>query len=352
MVWSAMSCALKAVSHPVSGRNLGGLVCGMLVMAGAAGLASASVPPGHILAVAAPAPGQNFFYTIDPVTGVATQQAPTPGGSIFSAIAADRGGRFFAYSNGAVFSINTTTWTLEQLAPAQGPPATGLDIVLAAPGAGLGTGYVIPTTGDVRLHSVNLSTGAATPLGPVGGVAAALDAFYGSGPNAPFIIGLGSVGTDLFGVHTTSGRTNLVRFNIATGEATPLGTPNNTPGSAGGGWTGFASMTGVDTDNNGHFDALFGGVNFLNGARTGAVARYNLADGTFELVNTNPSLIFFSMASSPRCLADWNADGEVEPADIAAFFSGFRAGDADVDNNGETEPLDITLFFAAYREGC
>lgn len=343
MSWSAVSCALK----------VGGLMVGAgLAMAGLAGAALATVPPGHILAVAAPAPGQNFFYTIDPATGVATQQAPTPGGSIFSAIAADRGGRFFAYSNGAIFSINTSTWTLEQLAPAQGPPATGLDIVLAAPGAGLGTGYVIPTTGDVRLHSINLSSGVATPLGNPGGVAATLDAFYGSGPNSPFIIGLGSVGTDLFGVHTASGRTNLVRFNPTTGEATVLGTPNSTPGSAGGGWTGFASMTGVDTDNDGHFDAIFGGVNFLNGARTGAVARYNLVDGTFELVGTNPSLIFFSMASSPRCLADWNSDGEVEPADIAAFFSAFREGEADVDNNGETEPLDISLFFAAYREGC
>jgi uncharacterized protein (TIGR03118 family) len=53
-----------------------------------------------------------------------------------------------------------------------------------------------------------------------------------------------------------------------------------------------------------------------------------------------------------QCLADWDANGEVEPVDIQAFFNAYRAGDADADGNGETEPVDITTFFVAYRGGC
>ena len=296
-----------------------------------------------IVACGAPSPGQNFFYTIDPTTGVATQQAPTPGNAIFAALAASADGRYFAWQSGALFEINTTTWEATQLTIANGPTATGFDIIGS-------TGYVIPTAGDVRLYEVNLSDGTTTPVGVQGQLASDLADFYGASV-APFIIGLGSVEGQLYGVHTSSGRTNLLRIDPATGEGTPLGTPNNVPGSAGGGWTGFASMTGVDTNSDGTPDTLIGGVNFRNSARVGGVVRYNLAEGTFELLSTNSTLIFFGMASAPAqassCNYDFNRDENVDLLDaqqMAQVFVGLLTPESnwlDGDLNGD-ENADLT----------
>ncbi len=316
-----------------------------LLLAIGAGLLAASAASAQplIVACAAPAPGQNFFYTIDPATGVATQQAPTPGNAIFSALAASADGRYFAWQNGALWEINTTTWEATQLTTANGPSATCFDIIGS-------TGYVIPNAGDVRLYEVNLADGLTAPIGAEGQLASDLLDFYGT-PVAPFIIGLGSVQGQLYGVHTSSARTNLLRIDPATGEATPLGTPNNVPASAGGGWTGFASMTGVDTDSDGVYDTLIGGVNFRNSARVGGVVRYNLSDGTFDLLNTNSTLIFFGMASAPAqapsCSYDFNRDENVDLLDaqqMAQVFVGILTPESnwlDGDLNGD-ENADLT----------
>ncbi|MEJ7638005.1 MAG: hypothetical protein WKF75_08500 [Singulisphaera sp.] len=65
-------------------------------------------------------------------------------------------------------------------------------------------------------------------------------------------------------------------------------------------------MTGVDEDGDGRYDALFGGVNFFDhdadrstAVQPGGVARYNLGDGTYSLVGTNPGVIFFGFGSTP-----------------------------------------------------
>ena len=70
---------------------------------------------------------------------------------------------------------------------------------------------------------------------------------------------------------------------------------------------GFAALTGVDENGDGVYDALFGGVNGFDhdddpetdSIRFGGVVRYDLADGTFSVVGSNPGLIFFGFASSP-----------------------------------------------------
>jgi len=174
-----------------------------------------------------------------------------------------------------------------------------------------GNGYGVPTSGaDRRLQRIDLATSAATPLGVGTPIADALDTFFGNaaGTNAPFIIGLGSVVNTLYGVHLGTGKNNLVSIDPTTGNATVLGVPNavGTSGNPGlGSYSGFAAMTGVDENSDGAFDALFGNVNFydpdsagpLSSQRLGGVARYDLSNGTWSLVGTNPGLIFFGMGS-------------------------------------------------------
>lgn len=53
----------------------------------------------------------------------------------------------------------------------------------------------------------------------------------------------------------------------------------------------------------------------------------------------------------PECPGDWNGDGTLEPADIAAFYSDYRGGRGDFNGDGECEPLDVQMFFDAYRNG-
>jgi hypothetical protein len=175
-----------------------------------------------------------------------------------------------------------------------------------------GSGYGVPVSGsDRRLHRINVSTSQATPIGSGAPIADALDSFFGEAPgtNAPFIIGLGSIGNLLYGVHLGTNKNNLLEIDPSTGLASVLGVPNavGLSGNPGDGrYSGFAAMTGVDTDGNGLFDALFGAVNFfdpdasgpLPSQRLGGLARYDIADGTWTMVGTNPGLIYFGFAST------------------------------------------------------
>lgn len=105
---------------------------------------------------------------------------------------------------------------------------------------------------------------------------------------------------------------SLLSFNPNTGAAAVVGPVGSVTAGDRSIYSGFAALTGVDTDEDGIFDALFGNVNFIDGdndpttptERLGGVARYNLADGTWELVGTNPGVIFFGFGSSPAAVPE------------------------------------------------
>lgn len=56
----------------------------------------------------------------------------------------------------------------------------------------------------------------------------------------------------------------------------------------------------------------------------------------------------------PLCPADFNQDGMVDVADIAAFMAAFEAGDlsADLNHDGGVDMADFELFFWHYNQGC
>ena len=57
----------------------------------------------------------------------------------------------------------------------------------------------------------------------------------------------------------------------------------------------------------------------------------------------------------PRtCLADWNADGEVNTLDVLGFLNAWAAGDSDADVNGDgyVNTLDVLEFLNAWAAGC
>jgi hypothetical protein len=58
-------------------------------------------------------------------------------------------------------------------------------------------------------------------------------------------------------------------------------------------------------------------------------------------------------AVCPACAADFDEDGGVTPADVAAFFTAFEAGEAcgDVDLDGGVTPGDVEAFFTTFEAG-
>jgi len=245
----------------------------------------------------------NYYYSIDTTTGIATPISPMLSGSSPAGLATV-GTQLVGYKDGQHGTIDPVAGVFTPVGVSNGLSVTGYEVLG-------GYGYGVPTSGaERRLQRIDLATSAATPLGVGTPIADALDTFFGNAPgtNAPFTIGLGSVGGTLYGVHLGTGKNNLVALDPTTGNATVIGAPNavGTSGNPGlGTYSGFAAMTGVDENSDGVFDALFGNVNFydpdgggpLTSQRLGGIARYDLSDGTWSLVGTNPGLIFFGMGS-------------------------------------------------------
>lgn len=245
----------------------------------------------------------NYYYRIDTATGVATPVSPLLSGSAPSGLSSI-GTQLVGFKDGQHGTIDPFAGLFSPVGTANGFSITGYEVLS-------GFGYGVPTAGtERRLQRVDLVTSAATPLGAGNPIGDALDAFFGNpaGTNAPFIIGLGSVGNTLYGVHLGTNKNNLVALNPSTGDATVIGAPNavGTSGNPGSGaFSGFSAMTGVDEDFDGTTDALFGNVNFfdpdaggpLASQRFGGVVRYDLSAGTWTLVGNNPGLIFFGFGS-------------------------------------------------------
>jgi hypothetical protein len=262
-----------------------------------------------------------FYYAIDTVTGKATPLASITGGNS-AGLAGTPDGRLLGFRNNRVIEINPFTGATIDVSPViPGFSTTSLDVTRD------GSIYATPVSGDTRLHRIDPVAGTATPIGPAGSIGNSLDAFYGTpaGTTSPFIIGLGSItrnvniGTNanpnfvlvdtLYGVHLDDADqlvavTHTLGFASVVGALDSVGSSGN-PGV--GTFSGFAAMTGVDTDGDGLHDTIYGNVNFfdpdgpgagsLPSQRLGGVARYDLTNGTWTMVGTNPGLIFFGFGS-------------------------------------------------------
>jgi hypothetical protein len=258
-----------------------------------------AIPPGQ--------PGhddtrENFVYAIDTVTGEATAVSPVTTG-LPSAMAGTIDQRLLGFKSGQLSELDPKTAGLTPIGADNGLSATGFEVL---PG---GQGFLTPFNDDFdtqQLFALDIATGAASPIGSSAtAIGDAIDTAAGNplGTARPFIISLGAVGETLYGVDLDTN--SLVSLDPETGSAGVVGdvgaVGSVTNGDAT--YSGFAALTGVDEDADGAFDALFGAVNFVNDGtdtlRLGGVARFDLADGTWQLVGTNPGVIFFGFGSTP-----------------------------------------------------
>ncbi len=260
-----------------------------------------SIPPGE--------PGhddtrQNFVYEIDTVTGDATPVSPVTTG-LPAALAGTLDQRLLGFSGGQLNEINPTTATQTPIGGNNGLTATGFEVLPDD------RGFLTPFDGSFntqQLYGIDIATGAATPISAspteIGDV---IDTAAGNplGTTQPFIISLGAVGETLYGVDLDTD--SLIALDADSGAASVVGAVGAVDSIGGGAYSGYAGLTGVDEDADGAFDALFGAVNFFDDdgnpatdvQRLGGVARYDLTDGTWSLVGTNPGVIFFGFGSSP-----------------------------------------------------
>ena len=257
------------------------------------------IPPGQ--------PGhddtrENYVFEISTLTGLATPVSPVTEG-LPSALAGTIDGRLLGFADGQLSEINPTTGVLTPIGANNGLGATGLEIVPD------NRGFLTPfdTNFDTQqLFSLDIVTGAAVPLSASSTeIGDAIDNAAGNpaGTATPFIIGLGAVADQIYGVDLDTN--SLISLDPDTGAASVVGAVGAV-GSVTNGvatYAGFAALTGVDENADGEFDALFGAVNFIDDGvgieRLGGVARYDLTDGTWQLVGTNPGVIFFGFGSSP-----------------------------------------------------
>lgn len=243
-----------------------------------------------------------YYYSIDTDTGVATPISPRLSTNGPNGIAVN-GSQLVGFSGNTHGTIDPTTGTFTPIGSSSGFNFNGYDVLG-------GYGYGVPSAGtDRRLHRVDLTTSTAVAVGTGNPLVAAMDALYGtSTPNTPDIIAMGSVGNTLYGLNSGNGKFNLFSIDPLTGDATILGAANAvaTSGIPGARYSGFSSLTGVDENGDGVYDALFGNINFfdpdgLTGPQLeqnfGGVIRFDLADGTWDLVGSNQGVIFFGFGS-------------------------------------------------------
>lgn len=252
---------------------------------------------------------ENFIYAIDSQTGIATPVSPATT-DLPSALAGTADQRLLGFaSGGQLVEINPFTANLTPIGSPNGLSSTGFDILND------NRGFLIPfdsNNNTQQLQTIDLVTGTTTPIGSPTEVGDAIDLARGtdSGTAEPFIISLGSVGNLLYGVDLDT--YSLISFNPNTGDAAVVGAVGAVTSGTRSIYSGFAALTGVDTDRDGLFDTLFGNVNFIDHdndpstptERLGGIARYNLTDGTWDLVGTNPGVIFFGFGSSPASVPE------------------------------------------------
>ncbi|MFM7279056.1 MAG: PEP-CTERM sorting domain-containing protein [Microcystis aeruginosa] len=259
---------------------------------------------------------ENFIYAIDSQTGIATPVSPATTG-LPAALAGTRDGRLLGFASGQLVQIDPTTANRTPLGSPNGLSSTGFDILSD------NRGFIIPLvtledpdgirrTRSQQLYALDLTSGIPTPLGSTTAAGDAIDSARGTplGTARPFIISLGSVGNQLYGVDLNT--YSLIGFNPNTADSAVIGEVGSVRSSDRSIYSGFAALTGVDTNGDGLFDTLFGNVNFIDHdndpstptERLGGIARFNLTDGTWDLVGTNPGVIFFGFGSSPASVPE------------------------------------------------
>ena len=257
------------------------------------------IPPGQ--------PGhddsrENYVYAIDTLTGTATTVSPITTG-LPAAFAGTSDQRLLGFSAGELREIDPATAVQAPIGVSNGLNATGFEVLPD------GRGFLLPFDANFdtqQLFSISILTGSAAPISASATeIGDAIDNAAGNplGTSEPFLISLGAVGNTLYGVDLDTD--SLIALDPSTGTASVIGAVGAVASITNGPFTysGFAALTGVDENEDGEFDALFGAVNFIdNGVETsrlGGVARYDLTDGTWQLVGTNPGIIFFGFGSSP-----------------------------------------------------
>ncbi|QDT68489.1 hypothetical protein MalM25_14120 [Planctomycetes bacterium MalM25] len=249
------------------------------------------IPPGQ--------PGhddsrENYLFEIDSTTGDATPISPVTTG-LPGALGGTADGTLWGWASNGLQVVDPSTGTTTPSGPVTEFFATGFDVTAS------GVGYGI-TLGDDQLFRVDLSTGVASAVGSAGAVNAALATAGAVDPDA-FIISFGSVGDSLYGIDL--GTNSLIEIEPATGDASVVGVLGAVDGVGAGIFSGYAGLTGVDEDSDGVHESLFGVVNFINpggpvgSVRLGGIARFDLSDGSWDLVGLNDNVIFFGLASAP-----------------------------------------------------
>ena len=294
--FSAFACAIAAAIGVTATAASAATIfaSGQLLIPG-----DPAIPPGQ--------PGhddsrENYVYAINTVNGEATAVSPVTTG-LPGALAGTRDQRLLGFAAGQLREIDPSTATQTDIGSDNGLTATGLEILPDD------RGFIVPFDGNFdtqQLYSLDIATGAAAPISAsTTEIGDAIDTAAGNalGTAAPFIISLGAVGDTLYGIDLDTD--SLIALNPDTGAAVVVGDVGAVGSVINGDstYSGFAALTGVDEDADGEYDALFGAVNFIDDGtdtlRLGGVARYDLSDGTWQLVGTNPGVIFFGFGSSP-----------------------------------------------------
>jgi len=241
----------------------------------------------------------NYLWSIDLGTGEATQIAPIATG--IAGLATNPDGTLYGRSGEDLYTIDTTDASLNLVGSAMGGIATSLEITPD------GRAFTLPFNADfdtAQLHGVNLGTGDQTPIGSSTALIDAIDLAFPTRDKTygPFVISLGSVGDYLYGLDLETN--TLLEINPDTGDATANGAYDAaTMETADGYWSGFASLAGVDTNDDGVNDALYGLANYYYDYATGtstamgALVEFDLNTSTWSLIGTNEDTIFYSLAA-------------------------------------------------------
>lgn len=73
-----------------------------------------------------------------------------------------------------------------------------------------------------------------------------------------------------------------------------------------------------------------------------------------DQVDTGCRYALINLDASGRCIADFNADGGIDGADVESFFNAWESADpaADVNHDGGIDGADLGFFFPAWERGC
>lgn len=290
------------LDSPRSGtRSIYGIAAG-ICLAAVLPAGAATIYASGRNTVATNYPVGNYYYSIDTNTGIATPISPALSTAAPTGLGAV-GSQLVGFKDGTHGTVNPFTGTFTPVGTNNGLTLSGYEVFN-------GYGYGVPSSGtERRLQQIDITTSMTVAIGTGNSIGSTMDVFYGNlaGTNSPSILSLGSVGNTLYGVNSGTGKNNLFALDTITGGATILGTPNAvaTSGNPGATYSGFAALTGVDENGDGIYDSLYGNVNFYNPDGSGpaaeqnygGVVKYDLANGTWNLVGSNSGILFFGFGS-------------------------------------------------------